>query len=311
MEEGRRADRPEAGKEENLSRGPDGAPATLRGVLWMSGAVLSFCAMAIAARQLLRHLGTFEILFFRTGVSWLMVLALASRTGFATLRTRRFGLHLWRNLVHLGGQSSWVYSLGLLPLAMVFAIEFTSPLWTAVMAVAFLGERMNRGRAVMLALGLAGVLVILRPGFAIVQPAALVMLMGSLFFATQMISTKQLARTESPLAVLFWMSVVQTPICLAVAWPVWAAPQAQDWPWILGIGAGSFTAHYCLTRAMRIADATVVVPVDFVRLPLIAVVGAAFYAEPLDPAVILGAVIIFVGVYYSISRETRRVAPGV
>jgi drug/metabolite transporter (DMT)-like permease len=294
--QGRRADRGKAGKEENLS-------AAVRGVLWMSGTVLSFCAMAIAARALLTHIGTFEILFFRTAVSLLIVLAVASYTGLATLRTRRFGLHLWRNVVHIGGQASWVYSLGLLPLAMVFAIEFTMPIWVALLAVLFLGERMNRGRMVMLAFGLAGVLVILRPGFAIVQPAALVMLMGSLFFAVQMVSTKRLSSTESPIGLLFWMSVIQTPICFAVALPGWVAPGMADLPWIVGIGIGSFTAHYCMTRAFKIADAMVVVPVDFFRLPLIAVVGAVFYAEPFDPAVIFGAVMIFAGVYYSLSME--------
>jgi len=277
--------------------------ATLRGILWMSGTVLSFCVMAIAARQLLRHLGTFEILFFRTGVSLLIVLALALRTGMATLGTRRIGLHLWRNGVHLGGQSSWVYAIGALPLATVFAIEFTAPIWTAVLAVLLLGERMNRGRLVMLALGLAGVLVILRPGFGAFQPAALVMLFGSLCFAIQFIGTKQLSATESPMAVLFWMSVIQTPVCLAAALPGWLAPGTADLPWIAGIGAGSFSAHYCMTRAMKLADATVIVPVDFFRLPLIAVVGAVFYAEAFDPAVILGAALIFAGTWYSLTRE--------
>lgn len=269
----------------------------------MSGAVLSFCAMAIAARQLLQHIGTFEILFFRTAVAWLIVLAVALPSGLAVLKTRRIGLHLWRNLVHLGGQSSWVYAIGALPLATVFAIEFTSPIWTAVLAVLMLGERMHRGRAVMLALGLAGVLVILRPGFGVFQPASLVMLFGSLCFAVQFIGTKRLAATDSPLAVLFWMSAIQTPVCLAVALPGWAAPQPQDWPWIVGIGIGSFTAHYCMTRAMKVADAMVVVPVDFFRLPLIAVVGAVFYAEPFDPAVIVGAALIIAGVWYSLVRE--------
>lgn len=280
---------------------------TLRGALWMSGAVLSFCAMAIAARQLLKHLGTFEILFFRTGVALLIVLAFALRTGIATLRTRRFGLHLWRNGVHLGGQASWVYAIGALPLATVFAIEFTSPIWTAVLAVLFLGERMNAGRAVMLVLGLAGVLVILRPGLGAFQPAALVMLFGSLCFAVQFIGTKQLSATESPMAVLFWMSVIQTPVCLAAALPGWIAPSAADLPWIVAIGIGSFTAHYCMTRAMKLADAMVVVPVDYFRLPLIAVVGAVFYAEPFDPMVFLGAGMIFAGVWYSLAREHRRV----
>jgi drug/metabolite transporter (DMT)-like permease len=242
--------------------------ATLRGVLWMSCTVLSFCAMAIAARQLLQHLGTFEILFFRTGVSLLIVLAFVLRTGAATLKTRRIGVHLWRNIIHMGGQASWVYAIGALPL-----------------------------------MGLAGVLVILRPGFGVFQPASLVMLFGALCFAVQFIGTKKLSQTESPLAVLFWMSVIQTPVCLAAALPGWVAPGAADLPWILAIGVGSFTAHYCMTRAMKLADAMVIVPVDFFRLPLIAVVGALFYAEPFDPAVILGAAMIIAGVWYSLASE--------
>jgi len=271
----------------------------------MSGTVLSFCVMAIAARQLLRHLGTFEILAFRTGVALLIVLAFALRTGAATLKTRRIGVHLWRNGVHLGGQASWVYAIGVLPLATVFAIEFTSPIWVALLAVLFLGERMTRGRLAMLSLGLAGVLVILRPGLGVFQPASLVMLFGSFCFAIQFIGTKQLSRTESPMAVLFWMSMIQTPVCLAAALPGWIAPQPADLPWILGIGIGSFTAHYCMTRAMKLADAMVVVPVDYFRLPLIAVVGAIFYAEPFDPMVFFGAALIFTGVWYSMASERR------
>lgn len=280
---------------------------TLRGVLWMSGAVLSFCAMAIAARELLKHLGVFEILFFRAAVALLIVLGFTLRSGIATLRTRRFGLHLWRNGVHLGGQASWVYAIGALPLATVFAIEFTAPIWTAVLAVLVLGERMNAGRAAMLVLGLAGVLVILRPGLGDFQPAALVMLFGSLCFAVQFIGTKQLSATESPLTVLYWMSMIQTPVCLAAALPGWIAPVMADLPWILAIGIGSFTAHYCMTRAMKLADAMVVVPVDYFRLPLIAVVGAAFYAEAFDPLVFLGAGMIAAGVWVSLAREHRRV----
>jgi drug/metabolite transporter (DMT)-like permease len=200
-----------------------------------------------------------------------------------------------------------VYAIGALPLAMVFAIEFTSPIWTALLAALMLGERIGRGRQVMLAFGFAGVLVILRPGVAIVQPAALVMLAGSLFYAVQMIGTKRLSDTESPMAVLFWMAVIQTPVCLALAAPSLVAPAPGDLPWIAVIGFGSFTAHYCLTRAMKLADASVVVPVDFFRLPLIAVVGAVFYAEAFDPAVILGALLIFTGTWYSLAREYRRV----
>jgi len=273
----------------------------------MSGAVLSFCAMAVAARELLAHLGTFAILFYRTGVALLIVLAVALPRG-VPLGTRRIGVHLWRNVFHLGGQWSWVFAIGALPLATVFAIEFTSPIFTALLAVMLLGERMNVGRLVMLGLGFAGVLVILRPGLAVVAPASLVMIFGSFCFSVQFIGTKRLAATDSPLTVLFWMSVIQTPLCLAAALPGWVAPALADLPWIAVMGAGSFTAHYCITRALHHADASVVVPVDFFRLPLIAVVGALFYAEPFDPMVLTGAALIFAGTWFSLARESRRVA---
>jgi drug/metabolite transporter (DMT)-like permease len=273
----------------------------------MSGAVLSFCAMAIAARELLAHLGVFAVLFYRTAVALLIVLAVALPRG-VPLRTEKVGVHVWRNLFHLGGQGSWVYALGALPLATVFAIEFTSPIFTALLAMLFLGERMNAGRMVMLALGFAGVLLILRPGLAVVHLASLVMIFGSFCFAVQFILTKRIAATDAPLTVLFWMSVIQTPLCLAAALPTWTMPVPADLPWIVVMGAGSFTAHYCITRALQSADATVVVPVDFFRLPLIAVVGALFYAEPFDPMVLFGAALIFAGTWFSLVRENKRVA---
>jgi drug/metabolite transporter (DMT)-like permease len=283
----------------------DSQPHALRGVLWMLGAVLSFAAMAIAVRELQRHMGSFEILFLRNVVMLAIVGAMLARSGTAAVRTRRIGLHVLRNTLHFAGQYCWVYSIGALALATVFAIEFTMPVWTALLAALFLGERLNPGRMVQLVLGLAGVLIILRPGAGFFQVAALVMILGSMCYAATMIATKRLSATDSPLAVLLWMSVVQMPIALAAAAIQWTAPLLADVPWILAIGAGSFTAHYCLTHALKAADATVVVPIDFIRLPLIAVVGALFYAEPFDPMVIVGAAVIFVGTYYSLSRGKR------
>jgi drug/metabolite transporter (DMT)-like permease len=280
--------------------------ASLRAALWMAGAVLSFSIMAIGARELLRHMGVFEILFLRSLVSLLMVLAVVPRYGIGALRTERPGMHALRNVCHFGGQYAWVYAIGALPLATVFAIEFTMPVWTAVLATLLLGERMNRGRVTMLVLGLAGIAIILRPGLAIVDPAAFVMLLGSLAYALTMIATKRLSGSDSPLVVLFWMSLIQMPLGLIPALPVWVWPRAADLPWIVFVGVAGFTAHYCLTRAFRLADATVVVPIDFLRLPLIALVGALAYGEPIDPAVMLGAAVIFAGTYYSLRREARR-----
>ena len=281
-------------------------PAALRGALWMGGALLSFSAMAIAARELLHSMGTFEILFLRGLVSLLILLAILPRVGLATLRTRRVGLHTVRNLLHFGGQYAWVYAISMLPLATVFAIEFTMPVWTALLAMPLLGERLNRGRIVMLVLGLAGIFVILKPGFGVLQPAALVMLAGSLAYALTMIATKRLTGSDSGIAVLFYMAVIQLPLGFVPALPEWVAPTLADSPWILVIGAAGLNAHFCLTRAVRIADATLVIPIDFLRLPLIAVVGAIFYGEPIDLSIMLGAAIIFAGTWYSIRRESRK-----
>ena len=279
-------------------------PAALRGALWMVGALLSFSAMAISVRELLGSMGNFEILALRSLVSLLLVLAVLPRFGLARLRTRRLGLHVVRNVLHLGGQYAWVYAIAMLPLATVFAIEFTMPVWTAILATLILGERLNRGRVVMLALGILGVLIILKPGFALVHPAALVMLAGSFAYASMNVATKRLAQTDSTLAILFYMAVVQLPLALLPALPHWVAPGFKDLPWILLVGSAGLAAHFCLTRAVRIADATLVVPIDFLRLPLIAVVGMLFYGEPLEPSVMLGAVVIFAGTFYSIRRES-------
>jgi drug/metabolite transporter (DMT)-like permease len=273
------------------------------GALWMGGAVLSFTAMAIAVRELQRHMGSFEIVFMRSLVMLAIVFAMAPRAGLGSLRTRRLGEHVWRNVIHFLGQVLWVYSIGALTLATVFAIEFTMPVWTALLAWLFLKERLSAPRLVQLALGVAGVVLILRPGGGSFHPAAVAMVLGSLCYASSFIFTKRLSSTDSALAILFWMSVVQTPISLAAAIPGWVTPVAADLPWILGIGVGSFAAHWCMTHAMKLIDASVAAPIDFIRLPLIAVVGAAFYHEALDPMVFVGAAIIFAGTYYSLSRE--------
>lgn len=278
-------------------------PVALRGALWMVGALLSFSIMAVSVRELLHSMGSFEILFLRSFMSLLFLLFLLPHR-LAALRTRHFGLHVLRNALHFGGQYAWVYAISLLPLATVFAIEFTMPVWAAVLAMVFLGERLNQGRAVMLALGIVGVFLMLRPGMAVIQPAALVMLLGAFAYASTMIATKRLSGHDSAFAILFYMAVIQLPLGLIPALPQWVWPGMRDLPWVLALGIVGLSAHYFMTRAFRIADAMVVVPIDFLRLPLIAVVGMLFYDEPLELSFMLGAAVIFAGTFYSIRRES-------
>jgi len=279
--------------------------APLRGALWMVGALSSFSLMAIAVRELSQSMGAFQILFLRSAVSLALVAAVLPYSGLAPLRTGRFGLHVVRNFLHFGGQYAWVYAIALLPLATVFAIEFTMPVWTALLAMLILGERLNRGRIVMMVTGIAGILIILRPGSAPVSHAALVMLAGAFAYGATLVATKRLAATESALAILFYMSLVQLPIGLVPALSGWVAPALRDAPWIFATGICGLTAHYCMTRAFRLADATLVVPIDFLRLPLIAIVGALVYREPVEVTTFVGAAVIFAGTYYSLRRESR------
>jgi drug/metabolite transporter (DMT)-like permease len=278
-----------------------------RAALWMSGALASFMAMAIGGRQLAAELTTFQILFFRSLVGLAAVAILLQRSGWAQVRTHVFRTHLFRNITHFAGQYGWFYGLALIPLTEVFAIELTMPIWTAVLATFMLGERMNRLRALAVAVGFAGVLVVLRPGFAVVNPAALAVLGSAAAYATSHVFTKRLSGTETPLAIIFYMTVIQLPLGLVPSLPDWVWPSAAMWPWVMVVALTALSAHYCLARAFRLADATVVVPMDFLRLPLIALLGLLLYGEELKIWVVLGACIILFAAWLNLrSAEGAR-----
>jgi drug/metabolite transporter (DMT)-like permease len=271
----------------------------------MCGALVSFMAMAIGGRELSSELTTFQILFFRSLVGLVFVAALLQRSGWRQVKTGAFGTHLLRNLTHFGGQYGWFYGLALIPLVEVFAIEFTVPIWTAILATVILGEQMSQLRALAVALGFVGVLVILRPGLAVVSPAALAVLGGAAGYAISHVLTKRLSSTDTPLAILFYMTMVQLPLGLVPSLPGWVWPSAALWPWVGVVAVTALSAHYCMARAFQLTDATVVVPMDFLRLPLIAVVGFVFYGEALKIWVLVGAVIVFARTWLNLKSAQR------
>jgi len=282
----------------------------VRAALWMVGAICSFMAMAISGRELSTELTTFQILFFRSLVGIVVLLVLLRQTGWGQLRTKKFATHLIRNVAHYGGQYGWFYGIALLPLAEVFAIEFTMPIWTAVFAAMILGEHINKRRALAIAIGFAGVMVMLRPGIAAVSPAALAVLGAALAYGFAHTLTKRLSATDTPLTILFYTAAMQLPLAFFPALHNWTWPSAATWPWVIGVGLSALSAHYCLTRAFILEDATVVMPMDFLRLPLIAVVGLLLYEEPIQLWVFAGAVIIFAGSWLNLKAGsgTRRSA---
>jgi drug/metabolite transporter (DMT)-like permease len=281
----------------------------LRAGLWMSGAIVSFCAMAVAGRSLAVELDTFEMMLYRSLIGIVLVLAVGGALGrLGEISTRSLGLHAVRNLFHFTGQNLWFFSLTFIPLAQVFALEFTSPLWVTLLAPLVLGERLTRTRAIAAALGFVGILIVARPGFTEMNVGVLAAAASAICFAGNILFTKRLTRTATITGILFWLTVMQAGLGLVTAgWDgdiAW--PSAAAWPWIAVIGCAGLLAHLCLTNALKVAPATVVVPFDFIRLPVIAVIGMALYGEALDAFVFIGAAVIFAANYLNIWTESRR-----
>jgi drug/metabolite transporter (DMT)-like permease len=281
-----------------------------RVVLWMVGALLSFSVIAVSIREFAKTgLSIFEILAIRSGVALVVLLVLLVLRPDLRVHAlpRRMGLNLLRNTVNFASQYSWALSLTMLPLAMVFALEFTMPAWTALLAIWLLRERMTPSRIGVVVFGLIGVLVILRPGIASFNPAAILVLLAAFGYAITMITTKQLTMTETTFGIIFWMTIIQLPISLIGSDPmVFFHLETRHILPAIGVGTAGLTSHYCFSNAFRSGDATLVVPLDFMRIPLIAVVGWAFYGEQLDLFVLLGALIIVAGVLWNLRSETKR-----
>lgn len=284
----------------------------VRVVLWMIGALLSFSTMAISIRALSDKLSVMEILATRSGFGLTLLLcALAVRPQFrADINLKRIGMHGVRNIAHFAGQYLWASGLLLLPLATVFSLEFTMPAWTVLLATLFLGEKLTASRVGAVILGIVGVIVILRPGVSSFQPATLLVLSAALCYALTMIATKVLTANQTTFAIIFWMNVIQLPLALIGSdLSAWGALDLHHVPAILGLGIAGFTSHFCLSNAFRAGDASVVVPIDFLRIPLIAVVGWWLYGEHVDVLVFVGAGIIISGVLWNLRAEARRMVP--
>ena len=272
-----------------------GLPPMIKASLWMLGALGSFTVMALGGRELSSELTTFQILFFRSIVGLTVASLLLTIYGWGQIRTRRFSQHLIRNTAHLGGQFGWFYGISLLPLATVFAIEFTAPVWTVLLATVVLSERLTMVRLGSIVMGFVGVLIILRPTALGVGVAELSVLGAAFGYAVAYVMTKKMSLTETPLAIIFFMTAIQLPLAFIPSLWQWTVPSLAMWPLVVAVGISALSAHYCVTRALLLADAGVVVPMDFIRVPLIAVIGFLLYGEPFDIWELAGGAVVFAG----------------
>ena len=263
-------------------------------------------AMAIGGRELSAQLSTFQILFFRSVIGFLIVAFFLGCSNWRQILTKHLHIHVLRNISHFGGQFGWFYGIAFIPLAEVFALEFTVPVWTAVLATVLLREQITQARVAAIIFGVLGVFLILRPGLAVISPAALAVLGSAFCYALSHTLTRRLALVDTPLTILFYMTVIQLPLGFVTSIFDWTTPSLAMLPWIIVVGVAALSGHYCMARALAIADAIVVVPMDFLRLPLIAAVGFLFYRESLDWFVLVGGVVMFTGNYLNIQAEKKK-----
>lgn len=281
---------------------------SLRAALWMIGAIFAFTSMAIAGRAVSLDHDTFEIMLFRslTGIVIVAVFAFSFGT-WRQINGQQLGLHGIRNLSHFAGQNLWFFALPLIPLTQLFALEFTSPIWVILLAPLLLGERITPIGAFAALLGVIGVLIVTRPFGTEISSGTIAAGLAAIGFALSAIFTRKLTRTQTITCILFWLTVMQAVFGLIGAGYDGdiALPNRTSLPWITLIGFAGLIAHFCLTKALSIAPASVVMPIDFIRLPVIAIVAAQVYSEPLDPLVFLGAAIIFGANYLNITLGQR------
>lgn len=281
----------------------------MKATVWMIGAMFSFSLMAVSGRELATNLNTFEIMLFRSIIGFLIVLAIGyfAKT-LAEIKRDRLGLHLFRNLAHFSGQNLWFLAVASIPFSQLFALEFSTPVWVALLAPLFLGEVLTKQRVLAVILGFAGVLIVARPDinqfdFAIVAAVAC-----AICFAGSMMATKSLTSDQSITCILFWLTLMQLAMGLVatVFTGTITFPEGINIFWIVIVGIGGLTAHFCITNALALAPAIVVIPLDFMRLPLISVIGFLAYGEAFELPILLGAGVIFIAILLNLKAEKQR-----
>jgi drug/metabolite transporter (DMT)-like permease len=283
-------------------------------LLWMCGALMAFTLMAIAGRQAARSIDSYQMMIWRGYFSLVTVILmlLVTGRGLLPLRTHVLHLHAFRNTVHFAAQFAWIHALTLIPLAELFALELTTPLWIAVLAPLVLAERLTAGRLAAAIIGFAGTLVVvLMPeaarasGLAINIGTALA-LAAAIGYAISLMTTKHLTRSEDVFTILLYMALIQSAFSAALAQYAFVIPETNVLGWLFLLGSSGIAAHFCIAQAFARADAIIVAPMDFLRLPLIAFVGAQLYGEALDPWVMIGGTVVIAANALNLWSERRR-----
>ena len=290
--------------ETEQSRGETGNRGqVLRGALLMAAAAACYAMMHASVRYLSSQLHPFEITFFRNLFGFIVLLPWFVMHGWQPLHTRRFGLHLLRASSNVVAMLMFFMALSMTPLVLVQALGFTAPLFATVLAIFILGERVRIRRWTALIAGFIGALIIIRPGIQPVELGSLLTVGSAAVWGFTLITIKILSRTDSAITITAYMVLLMSPLSLLPALFYWTWPEPAAWFWLVFCGVTGTVAQLLMTQSFRVAEATVVMPLDFTKIVWGALIGYLAFGETVDVWTFAGAAVIFSGVTYITYRE--------
>ena len=276
-------------------------------LFWMIGTIICFCSMAICIRELSNNHSAFDIQFLRNAFCILILVIIYFSRKNISFSTKQLKYNLYRNFFHFLGQSGWTWGLTVLPLSTVFSIEFTMPIWASFIAIIFLKESINFQKTIFLIMGFIGTWIILSPNQSAINENAIIVLLASVSYAVAHNFTKTLTKTDKIISILFWMSILQLPLSLlgATIYGGLSVPHMNDLPIIVIFSIASLLAHLCLSNALKLGDATLVLPFDYIRLPVITALGWYLYNEKITTNIIIGSTLIIVATLTTLKTKQK------
>lgn len=274
----------------------------VKGALWMLLASFSYVASATMTHNLAGAYSSFQLAFLRCAVGVVVLTPVVLRGGVSQLRTSIFPLHCLRTVFTYIAILLWFYAATVVPVGDFFALQFTNPIFTLAMAAVFLRERVDAKSWLAALAGFAGIFVILRPGIIPVGIGALAVLATAVAYASVNTVIKVMSRTDTPAVMSFYVNLLILPLSLVPTFFVWQTPPWEDLPILAGIALFATLAQYSVASSISLADAGVVQPMNFMRLPIAAIFGFYFFSQFPDFWTWLGALIIFGAAWYAVQH---------
>ena len=277
----------------------------LRGITLMLIATLSFSGMHATIKHVSTDMHPFEIAFFRNFFGLVALFPFFIRHGLAPLRTSRIGLHMGRVGLNIGSMIAFFYAISITPLAEVIALSFAAPIFATLLAIFFFRETVGLTRWTAIFLGFAGTLVILRPGYEAITLGPVLALMAAMTWGSAVIIIKSLSKYDSSVTITAYMVLFMTPLSLIPALFVWEWPTLEQLAWLALVGSFGTAGHLTMNVAIKVAPTNVVMPIDFVRLIWVAIIGYFIFAEVPDIFVWIGGAMIFASGIWIAHAENR------